>query len=86
VRNRVRMLRLPAEPPTCAYAAQVRVIDELVKVLSSADAPASALALVNDAGTYDAATGTGGFNGSLRLECASSRCHTRPADQTPWDR
>ncbi len=54
------------------------MIDELVKVLSSADAPASALALVNDAGTYDVATGTGGFNGSLRLECASfreTRCH-----------
>ena len=49
---------------------QLRVIDELVKALSSGDAAASALALINDAGTYDVATGTGGFNGSLRLECA----------------
>ena len=59
---------------------QVRVIDELVKVLSSADAQASALALINDAGTYDAATGTGGFNGSLRLECGplSNDCRAHP--------
>ena len=47
------------------------MIDELVKALSSGDAAASALALINDAGTYDVATGTGGFNGSLRLECVT---------------
>lgn len=45
-------------------------MDVLKSVLTSDDAPNAVRALINDAGTYDLATGTGGFNGSLRLECA----------------
>lgn len=45
-------------------------MDELKAVLTSDDAPDAVRALINDAGTYDLTTGTGGFNGSLRLECA----------------
>lgn len=37
-------------------------------MLTKDDAPAAARAILNDAGTYDVATGTGGFNGSLRFE------------------
>jgi hypothetical protein len=48
---------------------QKRVVEELRKVLTKDDAPAAARAVLNDAGTYDVATGTGGFNGSLRFEC-----------------
>lgn len=48
---------------------QKRVVSELFNVLTKDDAPAAARAILNDAGTYDVATGTGGFNGSLRLEC-----------------
>lgn len=39
-----------------------------LKVLTKDDAPLAARAVLNDAGTYDVATGTGGFNGSLRFE------------------
>jgi L-ascorbate peroxidase len=49
-------------------AFQKRVVEELRKVLTKDDAPAAARAVLNDAGTYDVATGTGGFNGSLRFE------------------
>lgn len=47
---------------------QARALEELRKVLTSEDAADSVRALINDAGTYDVTTGTGGFNGSLRLE------------------
>ncbi len=47
---------------------QLRVVDELKKVLSKDDASAAARAVLHDAGTYDVATNTGGFNGSLRFE------------------
>ena len=47
---------------------QARVLDELKAVLTSDDAPNAVRALINDAGTYDVATDTGGFNGSIRLE------------------
>ena len=47
---------------------QKRVVQELRNVLTKDDAPAAARAVLNDAGTYDVATGTGGFNGSLRFE------------------
>lgn len=45
-----------------------RVVEELTKVLTKDDAGAAARAVLNDAGTYDIATKTGGLNGSLRFE------------------
>ena len=50
------------------WNAQKRVATELKKVLTKDDAAAATLAVVNDAGTFNFADGTGGFNGSLRLE------------------
>ena len=47
---------------------QLRVVDELKKVLSKDDAQAAARAVLHDAGTFDVVTNTGGFNGSLRFE------------------
>lgn len=44
-------------------------MEELRKVLNSGDVADSVKALIHDAGTYNVSTGTGGFNGSLRLEC-----------------
>jgi L-ascorbate peroxidase len=49
-------------------AFQARVVEELQKVLTKDDAGAAARAVLNDAGTYDVATKTGGFNGSIRFE------------------
>lgn len=49
-------------------AFQSRVSEELRKVLNKDDAAAALRTVINDAGTYDVATGTGGFNGSIRLE------------------
>lgn len=49
-------------------AFQQRVVEELRKVLTKDDAPDAARAVLNDAGTYDVTTSTGGFNGSLRFE------------------
>lgn len=57
---------------THGVPSQKRVVQELRSVLTKDDAPAAARAVLNDAGTYDVATGTGGFNGSLRLECVLS--------------
>jgi hypothetical protein len=44
---------------------QVRVEQELKKVLSAEDAPATLRLLLHDAATYDVATETGGVNGSI---------------------
>lgn len=48
-------------------------------MLTKDDAPAAARAVLNDAGTYDVATGTGGFNGSLQFECV---CAAEPTLQS----
>ena len=47
---------------------QSYVTDELKKVLGPEDAKSVLRLILNDAGTYDAATGTGGFNGSIQFE------------------
>lgn len=47
---------------------QKRVVEELQKVLTKDDAAPAARAVLNDAGTYDVATQTGGLNGSVRFE------------------
>eukprot|EP00208_Stichococcus_sp_RCC1054_P005852 CAMPEP_0206144858 /NCGR_PEP_ID=MMETSP1473-20131121/25656_1 /ASSEMBLY_ACC=CAM_ASM_001109 /TAXON_ID=1461547 /ORGANISM="Stichococcus sp, Strain RCC1054" /LENGTH=349 /DNA_ID=CAMNT_0053540851 /DNA_START=116 /DNA_END=1165 /DNA_ORIENTATION=- len=49
-------------------AFQKRVAAELKKVITKDDAALATLAIINDAGTYNFADGSGGFNGSLRLE------------------
>lgn len=46
---------------------QKRADDELSKVLTAADAPAAMRLLLADAGSYDAATKTGGCDGSIVL-------------------
>lgn len=72
---------LPISRPSSFVWAQKRVTESLQKVLTFDDAKAATLAVINDAGTFDLATGTGGFNGSLRLECGSAALndpHTYP--------
>ena len=46
---------------------QTRAEAELKKVLTDADAPACLRLLLNDAGTFDLATKTGGCDGSIVL-------------------
>jgi L-ascorbate peroxidase len=46
---------------------QKRAQQELKKVLTSADASSCVRLLLNDAGTYDQATKTGGADGSVVL-------------------
>lgn len=44
------------------------VRDELAKILTADDASDVIRLILHDAGTYDIATGTGGFNGSIQFE------------------
>lgn len=46
---------------------QSRAVAQLQKTLSAGDAPAALRLLLHDAATYDAASGTGGVNGSVVL-------------------
>lgn len=53
----------PRPRPSCPQVTAV-----LRETVTAADASACMRLVLHDAGTYDIATGTGGFNGSIRFE------------------
>lgn len=53
--------------PCCTPLRQARAEAALAKELTAADTPLALRLLLNDAGTYDAATKTGGCDGSIVL-------------------
>ncbi len=63
-----------------SHAKHATITVVATQFLTAADAPAAVRLALHDAGTYDIATKTGGFDGSIALKCVPVSLENLDAD------